>query len=54
MIINYLTGPAESLNADLILEIGEIWVYNGTYTVNQTDIDSNGGGDGFIENTGNR
>jgi uncharacterized repeat protein (TIGR01451 family) len=47
----YLTGPAESLNADLILEIGEIWVYNGTYTVNQTDIDSNGEGDGFIENT---
>ena len=47
----YLTGPAESLNADLILEIGEIWTYNGTYTVNQTDIDSNGGGDGFIENT---
>ncbi|AKB20952.1 DUF11 domain-containing protein [Methanosarcina sp. WH1] len=46
-----LTGPTESLNPDSILEIGEIWIYNGTYTVNQTDIYNNGGGDGFIENT---
>ena len=46
-----LTGPVESLNADRVLEIGEIWTYAGTYTVTQADIDSNGGGDGFINNT---
>jgi hypothetical protein len=47
----YLTGPVESLNTNGILDPGEIWTYNGDYTVNQTDIDSNGGGDGLIENT---
>ena len=46
-----LTGPVESLNADRVLEVGEIWTYAGTYTVTQADIDSNGGGDGFINNT---
>ncbi len=46
-----LTGPTESLTSDLILEIGESWIYNGTYIVNQTDISNNGGGDGFIDNT---
>ncbi|MGB9929106.1 MAG: DUF7507 domain-containing protein [Methanosarcina sp.] len=46
----YLTAPRESKTADLILEIGESWIYTGTYTVNQADIDSNGEGDGLIEN----
>ncbi|MGB9928995.1 MAG: beta strand repeat-containing protein, partial [Methanosarcina sp.] len=45
-----LTGPTQSLIPNNILEIGETWLYNGTYTVNQTDISTNGGGDGFIEN----
>ncbi len=36
---------------DGILEVGEIWIYFGNYTVNQSDLNSNGGGDGFINNT---
>ena len=50
-LLGYLTGPAESLNADRILEVGENWTYTGYYTVTQEDINSNGGGDGFINNT---
>ena len=46
-----LTGPREFLNVDMILEIGETWIYTGTYTVTQADINSNGDGDGFIDNT---
>ncbi|MGB9930140.1 MAG: DUF7507 domain-containing protein [Methanosarcina sp.] len=46
-----LTGPGESLNSNLILEIGEYWLYNSTYTVNQNDINTNGNGNGLIENT---
>ncbi len=32
-------------------EVGESWVYTATYTVTQPEIDSNGGGDGVINNT---
>ncbi|MGB9928047.1 MAG: DUF7507 domain-containing protein, partial [Methanosarcina sp.] len=34
-----------------VLNIGETWTYNGIYNVTQQDLNSNGGGDGFIENT---
>jgi len=34
-----------------VLNPGEVWVYNGDYTVTQDDIDNNGDGSGFIENT---
>ncbi|SDY01358.1 Repeat domain-containing protein, partial [Lutibacter oricola] len=59
----YLTGvtvtdPLVSLvlqsgdsNNNSILESSEVWVYEGSYTVLQADIDSNGGGDGDIDNT---
>ncbi|MCC4771936.1 internalin, partial [Methanosarcina sp. DH2] len=50
-LIGNLIGPAESLNNDNILEVGETWTYTGTYTVTQQDINSNGGGDGDIDNT---
>ena len=50
-LIENLTGPVESINSDGILEVDEIWTYTGTYTVTQADINSNGNGDGFIENT---
>ena len=46
-----LTVPSESLNSDGILGIGEFWTYTGNYTVTQTDLNNNGGGDGFINNT---
>ncbi|MEZ4636197.1 MAG: hypothetical protein R2856_14750 [Caldilineaceae bacterium] len=46
-----LGGPVESLNPDGVLEVGETWTYTGSYTVTQADIDSNGGGDGDIDNT---
>ncbi|HOW15748.1 PGF-CTERM sorting domain-containing protein, partial [Methanosarcina sp.] len=50
-LIEDLTGPAESLNNNGIFEVGEIWIYTGNYIAAQADIDSNGEGDGFIENT---
>ena len=33
------------------LEVGEVWSYSATHTVTQEEIDSNGGGDGDIDNT---
>src|SRR6185312_10581811 len=33
------------------LDLGEIWTYSASYTVQQSDIDTNGGGDGDIDNT---
>ena len=35
---------------DNLLEVGETWSYTATHTVTQAEIDSNGGGDGFLEN----
>ena len=46
-----LTGPTESLDDDGILDAGENWTYTGNYTITQTDINSNGTGTGFINNT---
>ena len=46
-----LGAKTESLNSDDILEVSEIWTYNGSYTVQQSDINDNGGGDGDIDNT---
>ena len=36
---------------DDLLEVGETWAYTATHTVTQAEIDSNGGGDGLLENT---
>ncbi|KKG14163.1 hypothetical protein EO94_15715 [Methanosarcina sp. 2.H.T.1A.3] len=49
-LLGDLTGPLECLNSDGILEVRESWIYCGTYTVNQEDLNNNGGGDGFINN----
>ncbi len=46
-----LSGPTESMTVNGILEVGEIWDYTGSYTVQQSDFDNNGGGDGDIDNT---
>lgn len=39
------------LNNDAVLDADETWLYAGTYTVTQEDIDTFGGGDGDIDNT---
>ena len=36
---------------DALLEVGETWGYTAAHTVTQAEIDSNGGGDGGIDNT---
>jgi uncharacterized repeat protein (TIGR01451 family) len=36
---------------DALLEVGETWSYTAKHTVTQAEIDSNGGGDGSLENT---
>ena len=36
---------------DALLEVGETWSYTAAHTVTQEEIDSNGGGDGQLENT---
>ncbi len=36
---------------DALLEVGEVWSYTAKHTVTQGEIDSNGGGDGMLENT---
>ena len=38
-------------NSNSILDANEIWQWQGVYTVSQPDIDTNGGGDGDIDNT---
>ena len=38
-------------DGDNILETNETWIYKGSYIVQQSDLDSNGGGDGDIDNT---
>ena len=35
---------------DALLEVGETWAYTAAHTVTQAEIDSNGGGDGDIDN----
>ncbi len=50
-LFNLTSLPIESKNNDQILEVGEIWTFNGNYTVTQEDLNNNGGGDGFINNT---
>ncbi len=48
-----LTGvvPVESKVTNGVLDVGETWTWNYTYTVTQWNIDSHGGCDGDIDNT---
>ena len=46
--VSLISGDA---NGDLILDATEVWQWQGIYTVSQADIDTNGGGDGDIDNT---
>ena len=36
---------------DGVFDVGEMWHFTASHTVTQADIDGNGGGDGFIDNT---
>jgi len=46
-----LTLTAGDINTNSVLDANEVWEYTGTYTLTQSDIDNNGGGDGDIDNT---
>ncbi|MGX7953821.1 DUF7507 domain-containing protein, partial [Tsuneonella sp. HG249] len=45
--ILYVSGDA---NTDGELDVGETWNYTAQHTVTQAEIDSNGGGDGDLDN----
>ena len=36
---------------DNLLDVGETWHYTASHTVTQAELDTNGGGDGDIDNT---
>ena len=46
-----LTFQSGDTDNDFRLDPGEIWIYQGSYSVTQFDLDTNGGGDGDIDNT---
>ncbi|MEK7424495.1 MAG: Calx-beta domain-containing protein, partial [Actinomycetota bacterium] len=50
-LLGTLAGPTESLSTNGVLNVGETWTYAASYTATQADIDTNGGGDGDIDNT---
>ncbi len=45
-----LAFQSGDLNGDDILDMGEVWLYTGTYILTANDIATNGGGDGDIDN----
>ena len=46
--VTFVSGDTDT---DGNLDVGETWTYSASYTVQQSDIDTNGGGDGDIDNT---
>jgi uncharacterized repeat protein (TIGR01451 family) len=46
-----ITLVADAASADGELDVGETWSFTAAHTVTQAEIDSNGGGDGQLENT---
>jgi uncharacterized repeat protein (TIGR01451 family) len=42
---------AGDIDHDAKLDLGETWQYSASHTVTQSDLDTNGGGDGVIQNT---
>ena len=46
--LSFQSGDA---NNNTELDMGEVWIYTGVYTLTATDISTNGGGDGDIDNT---
>ena len=43
-------SPTRSATTTAMLDVGETWTYTAAHTVTQAEIDSNGGGDGDIDN----
>jgi uncharacterized repeat protein (TIGR01451 family) len=55
-LLGGLSGPVGDNNSNNQLEITEVWIYTGSYTVTQADVDNRGnivtgGGEGFIHNS---
>ncbi len=50
-LLGSLSVPSGDTTNPGTLDVGETWIYTGSYTVLQSDIDNNGGGDGDIDNT---
>jgi uncharacterized repeat protein (TIGR01451 family) len=55
-LLDALSGPSGDNNTNSLLDTDETWVYTGSYTVTQADIDNlgnieSGGGEGNIHNT---
>jgi trimeric autotransporter adhesin len=50
-LIDDLSGPIGDSIDPGVLNPGETWMYDGDYIVTPADIESNGGGSGFITNT---
>ena len=48
VVLTYTSGD---LDSDGEIDANETWIYAGSYTITQPDIDTNGGGDGDIDNT---
>ncbi|MCB1459376.1 MAG: DUF11 domain-containing protein [Nitratireductor sp.] len=46
--LTYQSGDA---NTNSAIDVGETWNYSGSQTIIQNDLDTNGGGDGDIDNT---
>jgi hypothetical protein len=46
--VTFVSGDTNNNGA---LDVGETWVYSATHTVTQSELDSNGSGNGFIDNT---
>ncbi|MEZ5789438.1 MAG: hypothetical protein R3D34_01075 [Nitratireductor sp.] len=46
-----LTYQSGDTNSNSTIDTGETWTYSGSYTILQNDLDTNGGGDGDIDNT---
>ena len=49
-LIGNFTGFTKSINNDTVLNTNETWTYTGNYTVQLSDINSNGNGTGYITN----
>jgi uncharacterized repeat protein (TIGR01451 family) len=50
-LLSALSYQSGDLNSNNLLDTSESWIYSGTYILQQSDIDTNGGGDGTLDNT---